>query len=145
MASNIQNVVIDTNVIVSAFLSSHDDVATVLVLNKLYKNEIRLYYSKEVLVEYKDVLNRERFKFDKREINRFINYVLEKGIVIEPEKINEELIDKKDLPFYEIVMDKSIKESKLITGNIKHFPVKPFIMTPTEYIKPLVNKCRDMV
>ena len=42
MASNIQNVVIDTNVIVSAFLSSHDDVATVLVLNKLYKNEIRL-------------------------------------------------------------------------------------------------------
>ena len=40
-----------------------------------------------------------------------------------------------DLPFYEIVMDKSIKESKLITGNIKHFPVKPFIMTPTEYIK----------
>ena len=87
MASNIQNVVIDTNVIVSAFLSSHDDVATVLVLNKLYKNEIRLYYSKEVLVEYKDVLNREKFKFDKREINRFINYVLEKGIVIEPEKI----------------------------------------------------------
>ena len=135
MASNIQNVVIDTNVIVSAFLSSHDDVATVLVLNKLYKNEIRLYYSKEVLAEYKDVLNREKFKFDKREINRFINYVLEKGIVIEPEKINEELIDKKDLPFYEIVMDKSIKESKLITGNIKHFPVKPFIMTPTEFIK----------
>lgn len=135
MASNIQNVVIDTNVIVSAFLSSHDDVATVLVLNKLYKNEIRLFYSKEVLAEYKDVLNREKFKFDKREINRFINYVLEKGIVIEPEKINEELIDKKDLPFYEIVMDKSIKESKLITGNIKHFPVKPFIMTPTEFIK----------
>lgn len=135
MASNIQNVVIDTNVIVSAFLSSHDDVATVLVLTKLYKNEIRLYYSKEVLAEYKDVLNREKFKFDKREINRFINYVLEKGIVIEPEKINEELIDKKDLPFYEIVMDKSIKESKLITGNIKHFPVKPFIMTPTEFIK----------
>ncbi|MBO6119024.1 MAG: putative toxin-antitoxin system toxin component, PIN family [Lachnospiraceae bacterium] len=135
MDSNIQNVVIDTNVIVSAFLSSHDDVATVLVLNKLYKNEIRLYYSKEVLAEYKDVLNREKFKFDKREINRFINYVLEKGIVIEPEKINEELIDKKDLPFYEIVMDKSIKESKLITGNIKHFPVKPFIMTPTEFIK----------
>jgi len=134
MASNIQNVVIDTNAIVSAFLSSHDDVATVLVLNELYKNEIRLYYSKEILAEYKDVLNREKFKFDKREINRFINYVLEKGIVIEPEKINEELIDKKDLPFYEIVMDNSIKESKLITGNIKHFPVKSFIMTPVEFI-----------
>lgn len=135
MDSNMQNVVIDTNVIVSAFLSSHEDVATVLVLNKLYKNEIVLYYSKEVLLEYKDVLNREKFGFEKKEINKFINYVLEKGKEIEPAKINEELIDKKDLPFYEIVMDKSINESKLITGNIKHFPIKPFIMTPTEFIE----------
>ena len=86
-----QNVVIDTNVIVSAFLSSHEDVATVLVLNKLYKNEIVLYYSKEVLLEYKDVLNREKFGFEKKEINKFINYVLEKGKEIEPAKINEEL------------------------------------------------------
>ena len=41
---NIQNVVIDTNVIVSAFLSSHKDVATVLVLNKLYREEILLHH-----------------------------------------------------------------------------------------------------
>lgn len=135
MDSNIQNVVIDTNVIVSAFLSSHENAATVLVLYKLYKNEIKLYYSKEILIEYKDVLNREKFKFDKKEINKFINYVLEKGRVIKPERINKELIDKKDLPFYETVMDKSIRESKLITGNIKHFPMKPFIMTPAEFIK----------
>lgn len=130
-----QNVVIDTNVIVSAFLSSHEDAATVLVLNKLYKGRITLYYSEEVLKEYKDVLNREKFKFDKKEINRFIDFVLEKGKNIKPEKMSEELIDKKDLPFYEIVMDKSMQGSKLITGNLKHFPIKPFIMTPAEFIE----------
>ena len=135
MANNMQNVVIDTNVIVSAFLSSHEDAATVLILNKLYKNKITLYYSEGVLDEYKDVLNREKFRFDKKEINKFINFVLEKGVNIEPAKIDEELFDKKDLPFYEIVMDKNVNDSKLITGNIKHFPIKPFIMTPAEFIE----------
>ena len=72
-----QNVVIDTNVIVSAFLSSHEDASTVLVLKKLYKKEILLYYSKKILEEYKDVLNRKKFGFDKKEINRFINFILQ--------------------------------------------------------------------
>ena len=58
MASNIQNVVIDTNVIVSAFLSSHDDVATVLVLNKLYKNEIRF----QIREEKREVINSSKGK-----------------------------------------------------------------------------------
>lgn len=135
MDKKVQNVVIDTNVIVSAFLSSNEDAATVLVLNKLYRNEIVLYYSIDVLNEYKDVLNREKFKFNKNEINKFINFIIEKGKKIIPSKIAEELIDNKDIPFYEIVMDKSIEDTKLITGNIKHFPTKPFIMTPTEFIK----------
>ena len=66
MDSNMQNVVIDTNVIVAAFLSSYEDAATVLVLNKLYRGKIIIYYSEDVLDEYKDVLNRDKFKFDKK-------------------------------------------------------------------------------
>ena len=111
MDKKVQNVVIDTNVIVSAFLSSNEDAATVLVLNKLYRNEIVLYYSIDVLDEYKDVLNREKFKFNKNEINKFINFIIEKGKKIIPSKIAEELIDNKDIPFYEIVMDKSIEDT----------------------------------
>ena len=34
-----------------------------------------------------------------------------------------------------VVIDKSINESKLITEIIKHFPIKPFIMTPIEFIE----------
>lgn len=132
-----RNVVVDTNVIVSAFLSSHKDVATVLVLKELYNNELILWYSEDVLEEYKDVLNREKFKFDKKEIGMFINFVLKKGKLINPIKTDKELIDKKDLPFYEIVMDKRILNPILITGNIKHFPVEPFIITPSEYIKTI--------
>lgn len=42
--------------------------------------------------------------------------------------------DVKDQPFFELVMSKKINDSKLITGNIKHFPIKPFIITPKEFI-----------
>ena len=89
------------------------------------------------MVEYTDVLNRDKFKFDKQEIKRFLNFVKKKGVLIIPNKINEELIDEKDIPFYEIVMDKQVDNSKLITGNIKHFPIKPFIMTPAEFIREI--------
>ena len=135
MNNKIQNIVIDTNVIVSAFLSSHEDVATVLVLGKLYNDEVTLYYSKEILMEYKDVLNRKKFAFEKKEINKFINYVLKKGKEIEPTKINEKLIDKKDLPFYELIMDDKIDNAQLITGNIKHFPIHTNIITPSQFMK----------
>ncbi len=45
-------VVIDTNVIVSAFLSSKQDAATVLVLEALYSGKIRIVYSDEIIAEY---------------------------------------------------------------------------------------------
>ena len=37
------------------------------------------------------------------------------------------------------LIDKNIDNGKLITGNIKHFPIKPFIMTPTEFINKYYN------
>ena len=39
-------VVVDTNVLVSALLSKNEDAATVLVLNRLFDEDIGLLYSK---------------------------------------------------------------------------------------------------
>jgi len=42
-----------------------------------------------------------------------------------------EMPDPKDKVFYEIVMEKrKTEDAYLVTGNIKHFPAKPFIVTP---------------
>lgn len=57
--------VIDTNVLVSALLSSHDDTATVLILNKLFSGEVIPLFNKEILEEYNDVLHRPKFHFQK--------------------------------------------------------------------------------
>ena len=42
--------------------------------------------------------------------------------------------DMKDLPFYEVVLEKGEDEAHLVTGNLKHFPAKPFIVTAREFL-----------
>ena len=46
-----------------------------------------------------------------------------------------EFPDPKDLVFYEVAL--SVEDSYLITGNIRHFPVKPFVVTPAEMVRIL--------
>ena len=76
----------------------------------------------------------KEFNLNKKLIGTFINDVKKLGIKINPESLEKITTDVKDQPFYELVMSKKINDSKLITGNIKHFPIKPFIMTPKEFI-----------
>ena len=76
----------------------------------------------------------KEFNLNKKLIGTFINDIKKLGIKINPESLEEVTTDTKDQPFYELVMSKKVNDSKLITGNIKHFPIKPFIMTPKEFI-----------
>ena len=56
-------VVLDTNVLVSALLSSKDDSATVQVLGKVLGGEIIPVYSNAITKEYREVLSRKKFGF----------------------------------------------------------------------------------
>ena len=47
--------------------------------------------------------------------------------------------DMKDVPFYEVVLEKRNDNAYLVTGNIKHFPKEPFIVTPRELLDILNN------
>lgn len=55
--------VIDTNVLVSALLSSKDDTATVQVVSKVIIGEIVPIYSNVITKEYRKVLSRKKFGF----------------------------------------------------------------------------------
>jgi hypothetical protein len=46
----------------------------------------------------------------------------------------------KDVPFYEVVLEKRTEDAFLVTGNIKHFPNDPFIVTPRELLNILDQK-----
>lgn len=126
--------VIDTNVLVSALLSKHSDSATVLVVEKIFDGKIVVLYSREVLAEYREVLGRPKFKFDPRVVDVLIAVVERNGISVEPRETGAVLADMKDLPFYEVVMEKRDNGAYLVTGNIKHFPKEAFIVTPKEFL-----------
>ena len=55
--------VIDTNVLVSALLTSNPEAATVKVMEALFCGRFIPLYNEEIFDEYVDVLNRPRFHF----------------------------------------------------------------------------------
>lgn len=56
------------------------------------------------------------------------------GLAVNPSSTGETLVDMEDLVFYEVVMEKRKEDAYLITGNIKHFPKRDYIVTPAEMI-----------
>lgn len=127
--------VIDTNVLVSALLSSYDDAATVLVVGKLFSGEVIPLFSDEILEEYNEVLRRPKFHFSERTVSMLLQTIEKYGERIVPEPTGELLPDMKDLPFYEVVVEKrDDDDAYLVTGNKKHFPIKPFVVTAKEFL-----------
>ena len=72
--------VIDTNVLVAALLSPHPDSATVQVVSAISNSGIRPLYNKEILTEYQEVLNRQKFLFPPQAIVSIIDAIQEKGV-----------------------------------------------------------------
>ena len=124
-----QRVVIDTNVIVSSFISPHSIPAKVIDLIAL-DNEFVICYNEAILFEYQEVLTREKFdkyNFNPDEIAKFINKVKAAGFLVEPSASNISLPDESDRIFYDTAKESG---AVLITGNTKHYPPEHFIITP---------------
>ena len=132
--------VIDTNVLVSALLSGKDDSATVQVLAKVISGEITPVYSNAITKEYRDVLSRKKFRFSLVTIEYLLSAIEKYGILVDPSPSGILLPDMKDVPFYEVVLEKRDDNAYLVTGNIKHFPKEPFIVTPRELLEIISRK-----
>ena len=132
--------VIDTNVLVSALLSSKDNAATVQVLDKVLSGEIIPVYSSTITKEYREVLHRRKFGFSANLIDYLLSAIEKYGILINPSSTDITLPDMKDLPFYEVALEKRDDNAYLVTGNIKHFPKESFIVTPKELLAILKQK-----
>ena len=129
--------VLDTNVIVSALLSSKADAATVQVIQKLFSDSFCPVISKEIMAEYTEVLHRAKFHFSPAIVEDLLFAIEEKAEYVIPASTGAILPDMKDLPFYEVVMEKRADDAYLVTGNQKHFPAEPFIVTAREFLEIL--------
>ena len=131
-------VVVDTNVLVSALITRNESSPTVKILRYISENKITPVYSEEIIKEYNEVLHRAKFKLPDEIIVRLLNDIVSNGFEVKNViEVKEEMPDPKDIVFYAVTLSASDKESVLVTGNEKHFPSKPFILTPLELVQIL--------
>ena len=136
MAKNKVYTIIDTNVIVSALLSKNSHSSTTIVYEAILDGLLIPVYNNDILNEYLDVLSRKKFPFAKEDIQSIELLLTHIGIKMDRTKANEEIFpDQKDVVFYEVALSK--EDAYLVTGIIKHFPKKPFVVTPAEMVEIL--------
>ena len=126
--------VIDTNVVVSALLARRADSPPVQIVGKIFSGDIISLYSRKILDEYYSVLRREKFSFSEPAINAMIGAIEQYGVLVEPKTVDEILSDMKDMPFYAVALEKQSDAAYLVTGNLKHFPSKSFIVTAKQML-----------
>lgn len=123
--------VIDTNVLVSAMLKWDSVPGNIMEL--VFSGTIVPLLNEQIVKEYRDVLSRPKFHLTDTIIGNVINEIDRLGLYLDAETTNVIFPDPKDTVFYEIVMEKrKTEDAYLVTGNIKHFPSEPFIVTPRE-------------
>ena len=127
--------VIDTNVLVSAMLKFQSVPGQ--VVNEALLGDLFPLLSDEIIAEYREVLARPKFKFDQNTVEILIDGIVDRGIYMDAVPVEEIIPDPKDTVFYEVVMEgrKERDEAYLVTGNIKHFPAKSYIVMPKEMLE----------
>ena len=129
--------VIDTNVLVSALITHNPTSATSKVVRLLLEGKYTPLYDKDVIEEYQEVLHRPKFKLLPGVADTLIAYIMENGIEVPRSAFPIPMPDEDDRVFYEISL--STKDSFLVTGNLKHYPQTPNVVSPTEFLEKVIG------
>lgn len=125
--------VLDTNVLVSAMLKTGSVPGHVVA--EALKGDIIPVLNGDILTEYEDVLNRPKFRFDKRAVKILLDELKKRAVYSDYGLIEDEIPDPKDVIFYAVLMEKRKEDDAyLVTGNIKHVPLRTYIVTPRELL-----------
>ena len=130
--------VIDTNIFVSALITHNSNASTARVLENLLLHRIIPLYTDDIIKEYDEVLHRAKFKLSEEQISTVIEHVKENGIDSSRFPYAGEMPDEDDRVFYEVCLSK--EDSFLVTGNLKHFPKEPQVITAAEMMEILDNE-----
>jgi putative PIN family toxin of toxin-antitoxin system len=135
--------VLDTNVLVSAMLKSDSIPGAVLEL--ALGGNITPLFNEAILDEYQEVLSRPKFHFNDRIVKAVIQTIVQHGIQVDAEKLDvSDFPDPDDIVFYEVVMEeRKSEEAFLVTGNLRHYPVKSFVVTPKQMLDLILTNQSD--
>ena len=127
--------IIDTNVFVSALFTKNPISATTKIIEAMVQGRIKPLYNEQIMAEYEEVLSRERFHISPSDRKTLFDYIQTNGVFTNRTTFNNLFIDESDRVFYEVAL--SQEDSFLVTGNLKHYPVDPRVVTPAQMLQIL--------
>ena len=87
-------------------------------------------YNDNILAEYTNVLYRDKFKIYRNDVPQVIA-AMKTGTFLSVSASTRSLPDEDDRVFYDTAAAAS---AYLVTGNMKHYPDEPFILTPAAFL-----------
>lgn len=126
-------VVLDTNVIVSAYLN--DDGLPFAILKLSLARVVRMCVSSDVLAEYAELLARKSYPMDRRRARLLLQKIKSSAEVVRPVRGLDVTSDPDDNIFLECA--EAAKADYVITGNMAHFPTRwkyTQVITPRAFI-----------
>ncbi len=123
------NIVLDTNVLVSALWSPGKNAGE--ILNGVFSRKFTVCYDHRILDEYDRVLHYKKFPFSQWEILSVLEPIIKTGISVIADPLPDiPFTDESDRKFYEV---SRFCGALLITGNLKHYPDEPHIMSMSDF------------
>jgi len=134
------NVVLDTNVLVSALKTRGGNCAAILDL--ALEGDLTLALDERILAEYERVCKDPRLTLDAESVRTVLDFVRDSAEFVAPRPLAAVLPDPDDRAFVEVAAKAT---AVLITGNKRHFPSKACagvcVVSPAEFVDMLRNRC----
>lgn len=128
-------IVLDTNVVVSGVLKPQSIPGS--ILNAALDDRVAVLIDDRILFEYRDVLMRPKFGFPYGYVESVLEFFDHRGEYVTAPPVADPMTDSGDVPFYEVAI--AGVADYLVTGNGQHFPDRPFVVSPREFIAVLRN------
>ena len=123
------NVVLDTNVLVSAILSPGRKAYS--IFQSAVFGDFQIIFDSRIMDEYEKVLHYRKFGFDANDIDAVLTPIKEYGIHIVARPLRSiSFNDESDRKFFEVA---KASGAVLVTGNLKHFPSDPEIISVSDF------------
>ena len=104
------------------------------VLNAIRVGRIRTVYTPEIVEEYKEVLSRGKFRFAPEDVQLTIDAIISNALLLKPHPSGETFSDESDRVFYEVALAGAETGTRLVTGNLRHYPISPIVVTPAQMV-----------
>ena len=123
-------VVIDTNILVSALWARNGAPARIVAA--VLRGELIPCFDHRMLAEYWEVLLRPKFAFTRGEVSSLLGWFEAIGKSVTPAPVDLVFSDESDKKFFEVAR---FCNAILITGNLKHFPEDPLVMSVSAFLE----------